>query len=364
MAITLDPKNTKAVIFAQKNWLKVLQRAQPNKLSPILIKAIEGKWEEGEDFDLYGWKPSVNIWHKLEVPIYTRWILPNEILIDPDTPEWSAMKAGIEKLYTCCKENRIPYLIGFSGGKGIHVSILFDNIKLDDDVVKDLEKVDIDVYKTVRRALVNALAEKAGVDLEAIRVDWGKINFNCESKGSQVRDFGTTRGAGLYKTLIEDIPDHKPEPFGLPLVFPENVELWNIEGTEFKEIVINALKAEVDRAKKAKEFAVTGVDLTAVELLAFPCIKRLHEAGLTSGRYYAGVSAALLCKKLSLSKETTEQNMQTFYKTVKGLSDAETALYISNGLEIYYSENHFSCRTLKETYPALKLCDFQNCPLE
>lgn len=61
MAITLDPKNTKAVIFAQKNWLKVLQRAQPNKLSPILIKAIEGKWEEGEDFDLYGWKPSVNI---------------------------------------------------------------------------------------------------------------------------------------------------------------------------------------------------------------------------------------------------------------------------------------------------------------
>jgi len=118
MAITLDPKNTKAVIFAQKNWLKVLQRAQPNKLSPILIKAIEGKWEEGEDFDLYGWKPSVNIWHKLEVPIYTRGILPNEILIDPDTPEWSAMKAGIEKLYTCCKENRIPYLLVFPAGKG------------------------------------------------------------------------------------------------------------------------------------------------------------------------------------------------------------------------------------------------------
>ena len=31
-----------------------------------------------------------------------------------------------------CKENNIPFLIGFSGGKGIHISIFYGNIDLED----------------------------------------------------------------------------------------------------------------------------------------------------------------------------------------------------------------------------------------
>lgn len=55
---------------------------------------------------------------------------------------------------------------------------------------------DIDVFKTIRKALITALAEKIGLDLESIRLDWGKIVFSDVSKGSQVRTFGTMRAPG------------------------------------------------------------------------------------------------------------------------------------------------------------------------
>jgi hypothetical protein len=361
LALTVDPKNTKAVIYAQKNWLKVLQRAQPNKLSPILIKAIEGEWKKGEDFDLYGWKPSVNIWHKLEAPIYTRGILPNEILIDPDTPEWSIMKAGIDKLCKYCKENQIPFMMGFSGGKGIHVSIFFDVVRLEDELAAEIEKVDIDVYKTARRTFVTALAEKADVDLEAIRMDWGKITFN---KRTQVRDFGTTRAPGLYKTLIEQIPDHKPEPYELPLIFPEGVDFWAIENSEFEQILIKALKAEVERAKKANEFVFQDVDLKGTDLLSFPCIKRLHEIGVTNGRYYAGEGLILFSKKCGISKQDAEKHARKLFQTFPGITEQDTELRIQNALTIYDTEKNFSCRVFKEHFPSLELCDYRNCPLK
>ena len=204
MALLIDPDNTWAVIKAQHKWLQTLQHIQPNKQDPIRVKAIEGNWSEGKDYDLYGWKPSVNIWHKVTQPIYTRGILPNELLFDPDTPEWAVMKEGIDKLCSYCIENNIPFIMGFSGGKGVHVSIFFGNISLEQNLIDDINKTDIDVYKTVRKALVKVLAEKAGVDLESIRIDWGKINFNAESKGSQVRDFGTIRTQGLYKTRLKE----------------------------------------------------------------------------------------------------------------------------------------------------------------
>ena len=130
MGIVVDPNDYNAVIHAQHEWLKTLQSEQPK--TQILIKAIEGKIPEKADSDLYRWLPYAYIWHKIKEPIYTRGILPNEILVDPDTSDWNAMKDGIEKLTTYCKENNIPLIMGFSGGKGIHVSIFYGNIVLDE----------------------------------------------------------------------------------------------------------------------------------------------------------------------------------------------------------------------------------------
>jgi putative DNA primase/helicase len=334
-----------------------------NPKIPIRIKVLEGSCHSGEDSELYRWLPFVNIWGKVKQPIYTRGILPNEILIDPDSPEWQVMKEGIEKLSLYCKENNIPFNMGFSGGKGIHVSIYFGNIVVDAELEDEIKKADIDFSRTVRKALVTALAEKAGVDLEAICLDWGKINFSVANKGSQVRTFGTTRAPGLYKTLIDKTPDHKPDPYELPLIFPEKVELWAIEGTEFKETVLEALKKEVERAKSANEYVLKDVDFSDTEIMEFPCIKRLFEAGIKNGRYYAGVSVLLICQKCGITKEETKKYLTTLFKTFPGITQTEVDLRIDNALTMYGKDYKFSCRQLKETFGE-EFCNFSKCPVK
>lgn len=361
MSIVVDPDNYNAVINAQHEWLKILQSEQPK--AQILIKVIEGKAPEKADYDLYRWRPYPHVWHKIKEPIYTRGILRNEILIDPDTPDWNVMKYGIEKLCTFCKENNIPFIMGFSGGKGVHVSIFYGNIALDKSFYDEIEKTDIDVHKTIRKALIIELAERADVDLDRIRMDQGKINFNVESKGSQVRTFGTTRAPGLYKTTIDKIPDHKPEPYELPLVFPEKVKLWEINCTEFENVVINALKVEVERAKKANEHTFNDIDFSGIDISKFPCIRKLFESRITNSRYYAGVSVVLMCKQCGVTKEETKVHLRNWFATFPGITSSDADLRMNNGLAMFGKDYNFSCRTVKETFGE-KFCNFSNCPLK
>ncbi len=361
MSTVVDPCNYNAVINAQRDWLEILHSVRPK--TQILIKAIEGETPEKADNDLYMWLPYAYIWDKIKEPIYTRGILQNEILIDPDTLNWNVMKAGIGKLCTFCKENNIPFIMGFSGGKGIHISILYGNIDLEGSFSDEIEKTDIDVHKTVRKALVTKLAEKAGVDLDSIQMDWGKINFNADSKGSQVRTFGTMRAPGQYKTLTNEIPDHKPEPYELPLVFPEKVELWEIKETEFESVVLDALKVEVERAKKANEHTFTNIDFSGIDISEFPCIKKLFESKITYGRYYAGISVLLMCEKCGIKKEETEMRLRRLFATFPGITSSDTDLRINNALTMYGKGYRFSCRMVKETFGE-KFCNFSNCPVK
>src|SRR5271169_6397420 len=175
MSIVVDPDNYSAVVNAQHEWLKTLQSEQPK--AQILIKAIEGQTPEKADYDLYKWLPYPSVWYKIKEPIYTRGILQNEILIDPDTPDWNLMKDGVDKLTNYCTENGIPFIMGFSGGKGIHVSIFLEKFLLDKGLLDDIYQTDIDASKIIRRTLVKTLAEKAEINLDDIGIDWGKINF-------------------------------------------------------------------------------------------------------------------------------------------------------------------------------------------
>ena len=361
MSIVVDPDNYNAVINSQHEWLKTLQSEQPKE--QILIKAIEGETPEKMDSDLYRWLPYAYIWAKIKKPIYTRGILSNEILIDPDTLDWDVMKDGIEKLTKYFKENNIPFIMGFSGGKGIHISLFLENLPLDKELIKDIDQTDIDVPKTVRRALVKALAEKTKINLDDIGIDWGKINFNIENKGSQVRTFGTTRAPGQYKTLIEEIPDHKPEPYELPLIFPTKVELWEIKGTEFENVVLDALKVEVERAKKANEHTFNDIDFSGIDILKFPCIRMLFESGIRNGRYYAGISLLLMCEKCGVTKEKTETYLKKLFETFPEITSPDSNLRINNALTMYGKGYKFSCRMVKEIFGE-KFCNFSNCPVK
>jgi len=365
---TVDPEDTAAVIEAQRSWLCERQKADPS--NPILIKAIDGKMPKGADPALYKWIDHAKVWSKITTPIYTSGTLLNEILIDTDSEIWNDVRDGIRKLHIFCKENDIPHSMGFSGGKGIHYSIIFgqltaENEESSKELFTQVEKCDVDLYKTVRRALLFEIAKRANVDLEKIGLDQKKINFGFVKSGSQVREFGTIRAPGKYKTLIAEIPDEKPEPYELPLVFPDDVKIWNIRDTEYNEIAIDALEKEIEKAKNADEYTpISDENFKDTPILKFPCIDKLFKVGIRNGRYYAAGATVLMCNKCGISKDETKKHLTTLFKTFPGITQEETDTRINNALEMHGKEHHFSCTTIKETFPEHNLCNFSQCPIK
>lgn len=363
----INPEDTGAIIAAQKERLDKLQSLNP--VDTILIKVLEGGIPKGADPDLYKWIDFKQVWQKVTTPIYTRGILLNEIMIDPDAENWEDIRDELRKLQIYCNKENIPYTMGFSGGKGIHFSIIFGGISAGSteattEIYNKVEEFCIDARKVVRSTLLSELAKRANVDLEKLGLDRKKINFRTSSKGSQIREFGTIRAPGKYKTLITEIPDNKPEAGELPLVFPEDVKVWNIKDTEFNDIAIDAIRQEITKQGKAEECTpIPDEKFKDIKITEFPCIAKLYNAGIKKGRYDACLAVVLMGKKCGISKTETEKNLQALCKTFPDISQADADLRIQNSLNAYGSEHKFSCTELKETFPELNICDFQNCPI-
>lgn len=361
-----------SIIDAQHEWLKVLQSQRNQQRNPelIRIKAIAGAIPPEhygmKKAELYNWVPFNVIFDMrkaLKAPIYTRGILENEIVFDPDVTDWDAMRAGITKIVEYCEKTGIPVIQGYSGGKGVHLHIFYGNFDATADMVEGLNKYDVDPYKAVRVALFEEIAARAGVDLRSIGADTGKVNFSIYRKGSQIRTFGTARGPGKFKTLVQEVPEKQPEAGELPLIFPSNIETWKIKGTDFEKIAVNAILTAIKAAENASEYSFNDIDFSDTEVMKFPCIMRLHEANLSNGRYYAGNSLLLMSVKCGLSKEETEAGLRDLYKTFPNMTDGEVNQYIGNTLTMYGRRDlKFSCKTVKETH-GKEFCDFKNCPM-
>ena len=368
MVLQIDADSNTEIIRAQKEWLDKLQELEPSD-QPILIKIAEGGIPKGADPDLYNWTNYKQVWAKVKTPIYTRGILLNEIMIDPDAEKWDDVRDEIRKLHSFCEKESIPHTMGFSGGKGIHFSIIFGGISAENseataEMYADVEKYNMDARKTVRRALLSVIARRADVDLDKLGLDKKKINFRTSSMGSQIREFGTTRAPGKYKTFITEIPDSKPEPGEFPLTFPEEVKIWTLKGTEFNDIAIDAIKQEIEKLKTSEEYTpISDYNFKDISITEFPCIARLFNAGVRTGRYYANVALVLMSRKCGLSKEDTERNLTALSKTFPNISQEEIDIRIHNALEMYDKDYRFSCTEIKETFPELNICDYQNCPI-
>lgn len=212
------------VIIAQKAWLKQLQIAQPRgsdgQQRPILCSySPEFRGRDG----IY--RRSI---------VYGRTILKNEIVFDFDSEDWSAIKSEGDRLVSFLQQSRIPHLIAWSGGKGLHVHVFFKLPEIEigqgfegmseEELTEAL--FSIDPPKVVRLTLYRCLVEGAGVgpsaDLDLTRVDW-----SSQGQGMLIREFGAPRPDGANKTLLEAIPASRPKPRDLPLVFPERVPEWD-----------------------------------------------------------------------------------------------------------------------------------------
>lgn len=342
----------------QRVWLDKLQKISKK---PILIKAIEGKIQENGEPDDFLWMPYKDHWQKLKAPIYTRTILHNELCLDPDVKDWNILITELSKISDFCKKEKIPLQMAYSGGNGIHGHIFFDSFNIDEDNFNNAKKYDIDLYKIVRIVLIDIIINGAGTNKQVLAIDSKKIKFSRERKGSMVREFGTTRPDGHFKTLITEIPQTKAEAQKLPLIFPDNIELWTIP-EKYNKQINTAIRSELKKAEDYLNYNIEEIDFSGGKLEKVPCLKRLLKDGTETGRYYAAGSIALMAKKCGYSWKGAEDAIKKFFDHCD-LTPDEAKLRIENIKPMFQSADYrFSCRTVKETFGD-DICDFKKCPL-
>src|SRR5659263_235524 len=344
------------VIKGQRQYLDILQAISRK---PILMKIREGAIPEGADYDEYMWVDYKMRWNKVTVPIYTRTILTNEVCFDPDVKEWHVLKEELQKLYDYSKANNIPLQFAFSGGNGIHGHLFLNNFEIYKNDLKNAEKYDVDLPKIVRDTVLNQLLKDAGASRTRLKIDSGKVTFDKGSKGSMVREFGTTRPDGGFKTLIQKIPDTREEAQLLPLVFPQSIEQWTLP-ENYIEVINPAIADAIKKAEECNDYNTEIFHLEGNDLIAFPCMKKLLKNGANS-RYYGAVSITLLSSRCGLPWTTTEVYIRQFFDKCV-ITAEEIELRINNVKTLNSSDHRFSCRKVKEHFGE-DICSFDKCVL-
>lgn len=349
--------NFQDTIQKQRVYLDKLQELSKK---PILIKAKEGQAPEKADYQLYNWLPYTNIWMHVKEPIYTRSILVNELCFDPDVKDWNILVSEMGKISEYCKKEGIPLQLAYSGGNGIHGHIFFNSFEIDNNNFDDAKKYDIDLYKIVRNVLIDKILIGARTNRNVLAIDAKKINFNHLRMGSMVREYGTTRPDGYFKTQIIDIPKTKEEARKLPLVFPECIKTWDIPKTWNTEINA-AIREQITKAEEYQNYNVQYIDFSGNKLENFPCLKHLLKNGTETGRYYAACSISLMAKKCNIPWKTSEEAIKKMFSKCE-LTAGDIRLRIDNCKPLHSNTDHFSCKTVKETF-GHDICDFTQCPL-
>lgn len=349
-------KQLNEAIKNQKIWLDKLQEISKK---PILVKIKEGATPEGADYDLYNWNYYKDIWSKIKEPIYTRGILNNELCFDPDVKDWKLLREQFKKVLDYLKKEQIPFYLYYSGGNGIHCSIFFDTFGIDENNFIDAKTYELDLYKIVRKSLIDIILYHSDVNKMVIALDPTKISFSKNRMGSHIRECGTMRADGNYKTLITEIPEAKPGPGILPLIFPEKVIKWEIPEKVNKE-VNQKIRDEINRSKDGNHYNLDSVSFQGNELTKFPCMRMLFKIGAKPGSRYPGSnSICLMAKKCGYSWKATEEAIRKFFDKCDITKD-EIEEKVSKNKPLFEGDYHFSCGEIKEIF-GTDICKFSDC---
>lgn len=252
-----------AIIASQLNELFLLQKLDPDR--EILVQRPEGNDISLEFKHWYPWRSVFTT-----QPLLTRSILRCELMLEGDTQDWLILKCEMDKIVKYLQNQNTPFLLAYSGGKSIHLHIFFNTqtLPLSDDIVRGLEKYKLEVGSIVREFLADSIFKNSDADAKALKLDGSKIHWSGDSKGSMVRLFGCPRKNGGYKTLIDSIPEQRPEPGELPLRFPEKIELWDI--SFLKEDLVKLLSGKIKEFERAQRIC----QIETLRRLKLPCCRR------------------------------------------------------------------------------------------
>lgn len=141
-------------------------------------------------------------------PYDYRTIAGNELVIDIDAVEWRKVKSVALKIQNALDANKIPYIMAYSGGKGVHFHIFIHAHNFELAIG----------WKRIKLYLLRYVLSLAGVSSKYI--DTGIV---CKER-QLIRDFGGKKE--YFKVPFAILPSSRPTP--KKPAYPYKIEVWNV----------------------------------------------------------------------------------------------------------------------------------------
>lgn len=265
--VQVDPSDRRTVISRQSYWINsVLQKMKTDRA--ILVSYDRRFRGKREPFFGNGW-------------VQARQIMLNEVMLDLDVDDWTVQREEGGKLKRFLDSQGIPYVLGYSGNKGLHFHIFLDDATLRTIFDEFNDEDPVDKYRFARKSVASFIIKGSGMDGKRAGVDDSRIDWSSSSQGALIREFGCIRDDGQHKTLLQDIPSDKPKPGSLPLIVPDDCRAWDLNG--FEDKLREDYQKEVKRAEKwvSEPLTVSG------PIEDVPCLNAIL-LGLPEGQRHSG----------------------------------------------------------------------------
>jgi len=289
-------------------------------------------------------------------------VAANEIVFDLDWKSYKANYLKAKLIIDVLNNRRIPHIICGTGGKGIHIHLWFNKIKLENEedrkILREALKLQLSM-KNIRLWLWGLILDEAGIEekFKAKEVDPKVLQFNYLSGTSHlIRDIGGRK----YVKNSEDewVPRFKtyipPEEFKVKKIvlssieqvkFPSELELMDIDSRELVGFLKDFIKSQKD--SKVKTLSNERIKGKYIELAG---VLKVRE-GLGEGARNSGATIiAIACRVDNMNKGDAYKIMEEY---VANCSQAGTSFLPAEGKQwidwIYSQEKpYWNCQLLKD----------------
>jgi hypothetical protein len=350
----IERQLTERIINDQQVWLNELGHLSTKYKSPIMVQYsqdLKQRW--------------MAITGNLEQLVIARTILPNEIVFDFDQKDWDMLKTEARKLVAYLDNEVIDYIMGATGGKGIHIHVFIDasTLKIEADLSGKVQEQEIDPLKIMRETLYYKLIKGSGVDPKRAGLDRSAVSWRSfpTGKGHMIREFGSLRADGSRKSFITDVPEERPTKDTIQFAMPCTVHQWDI--SEYSDLINGEIRRCVDVAEKDDTLTLSPSPIS--ELDTVPCYRKLMQ-GLNEGiRNPGAYRIARFNFLMGIPQERAQQDIIAYAHKCQGY-DSELERGCLETLKSAYKgqkSDHPGCGPIKETFGE-EICDWKNCPLK
>jgi hypothetical protein len=163
-----------------------------------------------------------------KLPVNHRVILNNEIVIEYDYPEYEK-NAQITKITTqILKDAQIPFIMGYTGGKSIHIHIFLDlNVEITETTKQRLDAIHFEKI-WLRNHIAKKYLMKRLHEIAKSQHGESKLDEVMLYAKHPVREFGGLHDkTSKRKTFLTEVPDAPPQDY--EVAYPNEIKLWRCE---------------------------------------------------------------------------------------------------------------------------------------